>query len=93
VFGANYKSNEPQNGSTFHVHASKVFTIEWKKRIHCCNIYIYIYETTNVVENLKQSCEIDLQRNSQWKCKVQSKVPKGDYDGFSLNLKQLRDLK
>jgi hypothetical protein len=63
VFGANSKSNKPQNGPTFHVHASQVFHNRKKKRIHCCNIYIYIYiyEATNVTKNLKQSCEIDLQ--------------------------------
>jgi hypothetical protein len=34
-------------------------------------VVIYIYITTYVAKNLKQSCEIDLQIKSQWKCKVQ----------------------
>jgi hypothetical protein len=36
MFGVNYRSNKPQNGPTFHVHASQVFHNRKKKKSHYC---------------------------------------------------------
>jgi hypothetical protein len=64
VFGTNYRSNRPQNGPTFHVHASQVFHNRKKKKESLLQKNKK-NKTTNVAKNLKQSCEIDLQRKFQ----------------------------